>query len=77
MESHSFNEIIDILEKAQRADLVNELQELKSKIVDDNYSPTQMEIRESKDDDSCSSGEEEYLAFSIDEDGFYQLEDDP
>jgi len=77
MESHSFNEIIDILEKAQRVDLVNELQELKSKIVDDDYSPTKMEIRESKDDDSCSTGEEEDLAFSIDEDGFYQLEDNP
>ena len=74
-----FEEIISTLAKCGRADLIAELKEYKSKIVDADWKPTAKEIRESKKhesySDSSGSAEEESLTYSVDQNGFYHLTD--
>ena len=78
MDKKCFDDIISILNDADRGDLVEELLPFKKKIVDEDYKPTKIEIRQSKKkekySDSEGSAEEESLSYSVDQSGFYQLE---
>ena len=78
MDKKCFDEIVSILNDAEREDLVEELLPFKNKIVDEDYKPTKIEIRQSKKkekySDSEGSAEEESLSYSVDQSGFYQLE---
>ena len=79
MNSDTFDEIISILAKCERVDLIAELKEHRRKIVDEDWKPTAKEIRESKKkeiySDSSGSAEEESLTYSVDQNGFYYLTD--
>ena len=79
MDSITFEEIISTLAKCGRADLIAELKEHKSNLLDPNWKPTAKDIRESKKkepySDSGGSAEEESLTYSIDQNGFYHLTD--
>ena len=78
MDKKCFDEIVSILNDAEREDLVEELLPCKNKIVDEDYKPTKIEIKQSKKkekySDSEGSAEEETLTYSVDQSGFYQLE---
>ena len=78
MDKKCFDEIVSILNDAEREDLVEELLPFKNKIVDEDYKPTKLEIKRSqkkeKYSDSEGSAEEETLTYSVDQSGFYQLE---
>jgi len=78
MDKKCFDEIVSILNNAEREDLVEELLPFKKKIVDEDYKPTKIEIKQSKKkekySDSEGSAEEETLTYSVDQSGFYQLE---
>lgn len=79
MDSNTFEEIISTLAKCGRADLIAELKEHKSNLLDPNWKPTAKDIREIKKEepysDSGGSAEEESLTYSIDQNGFYHLTD--
>jgi len=79
MDSNTFEEIISTLAKCGRADLIAELKEYQTKLVDSNWKPTAKEIREAKKkepySDSSGSAEEESLTYSVDQNGFYHLTD--
>lgn len=77
MDQQCFDEIISLLNDAKRKDLIKELLPFQKKIVDEDYKPTKIEIRESKKEyysDSEGSAEEETLTYSVDQSGFYKLE---
>ena len=74
MDIISYEEIISTLAKCGRPDLIQELQELKHKIVDDDYDPNNEKQKEefySEEEGSATS--EEDGDFIIDEEGFHSL----
>ena len=81
MDKKCFDEIVIILNKEKREDLVAMLSEfvaVDDKVVDQDYKPTKLEVKRSKKkeyySDSEGSAEEETLTYSVDQSGFYQLE---
>lgn len=78
MDLSKFEDIVSILKNSNRDDLINELNEIKSKIVDEDYKPTKREIKNFKRKEPYEyddgSAEEEDLKYSVDDDGFYKLE---
>ena len=66
--TYDFDEIISILAKNGRSDLINAIR----RVRDDDYKPTRYNSPSSSD---CSSGEEEELDVVIDKDGFCALRD--
>ena len=82
MDSKVFEEIVNLLEVLGRHDLIEELKEVETKIVDEDYDP-QPEIRKSKLKKNAEpysedegSAEEEDIKVKIDEDGFYSIDSD-
>ena len=81
MDKKCFDEIVIILNKEKREDLVAMLSEfvaVDDKVVDQDYKQTKLEVKRSKKkeyySDSEGSAEEETLTYSVDQSGFYQLE---
>jgi len=72
MDNISFEEIISTLAKCGRPDLIAEMNEVKDKIIDDDYKPPIRMRKDSLSDTEGSADEEEILA-QIDEKGFYSL----
>jgi len=74
MEEGDYEEIISTLAKCGRPDLIAEFKEHVKRDFD--YKPTAKEKREAKDDDDCSTGEEEELNVKVDSEGFLRLSTD-
>jgi len=82
MDSKVFEEIVNLLEVLGRHDLIEELKEVETKIVDEDYDP-QPDLRRAnlkKNAEPYSedegSAEEEDIKVKIDEDGFYSIDSD-
>jgi len=82
MDEKTFEEILRICDACGRCDLIEELKEVRDKIVDENYSPSE-DLRKSKFkknkepySDDEGSAEEENIKVKIDEDGFYSIDSD-
>ncbi len=82
MEQKIFDEIVNLLESLGFKVLVEEMKEVESKIVDDDYNPAE-DIKKSKlkrnhepYSDDEGSAEEENIKVKIDEDGFYSIDSD-
>lgn len=82
MDENTYNEICKTLYIANRLELVAEMEELKTKIVDKSYDPKE-DIRKSKlkknhepYSDDEGSAEEEHIKVKVDEEGFYSIDSD-
>ena len=72
MDNISFEEIISTLAKCGRADLIAEMNEVKSKIIDEDYKPP-TRMRTDSLSDTEGSADEEDIEINIDDNGFYSL----
>ena len=78
MDKISYEEIVSILAKHGRPDLIAELKLLESKIVDKDYSPTEKEKRDYRRKERLSvsegsSAEDEDIEIKDEGGGFYSL----
>ena len=71
MDLDTFEEIVSVLARNGRPDLILELMEVKRQIVDEDYVP-QNNRRDSLSNDEGSATDES-IVFDVDEEGFHSL----
>ena len=82
MDSKVFEEIVNLLEVLGRKDLIEEMKELETKIVDEDYDPkpdiikSKLKKNAEPYSEDEGSAEEEDIKVKIDEDGFYSIDSD-
>mgnify|MGYP003635689664 CR=1 FL=1 len=73
MDESSFDEIISILAKNGRPDLIMLLKEIESKVVDGDYKPSKKILKEYLSDSEGSALSEDDMDYIVDDEGFHSL----
>jgi|TARA_B110000902_G_scaffold7315_1_gene8701 hypothetical protein len=73
MDESSFDEIISILAKNGRPDLIMLLKEIETIFVDPDYKPTKKVRKEYFSDSEGSALSEDDLDYNVDDEGFHSL----
>tara|TARA_R110000744_G_scaffold120181_6_gene223967 strand:- start:2384 stop:2611 length:228 start_codon:yes stop_codon:yes gene_type:complete len=74
MDSITFDEIVSLLAKCGRPDLIQELHEVREFLIDETYDIKEEKFRKREPlSEDEGSAEEEDISYSVDKDGFFSL----